>query len=829
MCPKLYNRSKGHVILTNREDAVGERRMLPIFTQAIDLLTGSGALVYHLIVLFALEAIIGMTIGHARRYGWSRVLRRALIAAIVLLIGRAIMMIVALLGQIGVPPNIIVSSAITPPLERYIDLVSLGFLAWAFVPLLLDRAQLGLGFVLGNLVLGTIVYAYFGLQWYNTSITPNLFYNTVSQETVWQAWSVALAILATLGAFVGREESSGITVPAFALLSIGHLLQLISPVSTSHIAGWVWLAQLAAYPLFAIAIYRRVAFGETRDESSPAPIVIDQSSNVAPVLEAAQRVASRKDPQLSLIQATAALANAMNADLAAIGLPSLRSGSVELAAIYSPGSAPATNPAFALDKQPSIKRAITRRRPVSIVPGEDQPELAELFTLVGSHVTGPLLIVPLVDDRLVLGVALFGNPTSSRAWTAADAQRARPLCDYLATALTTAKHHESLERRIEEMGHTLRQQEADGAQRRKWLEDALQKVQTEAQQASSQSQQQQKHINELAALVEMHEEQAKQIGSDHSQWQERTDQLTGERARLESELQEHAQETDRLTQLQSGLEKELKEAQQQIVRLQDDLSLRPVLAAEPSSILPEEDHQRELVASLVQELRTPMTSINGYTDLLLGESVGILGAMQRQFLQRVKANIERMDAMLQDLIGITAIETGQIKIEPESIEVSEVIEESVMNAAAVFRDRELSIRIELAEGLPKLKADRDSLHQIISHLLSNAALCSPNGSEVIVRAQVQPEMSDYLLFSVADHGGGIATEDRQRAFHRMYRAENPLIQGLGETGIGLSIAKALVEAQGGRIWVDSVMGDGSTFTFVLPIHPRTEQVESPIL
>jgi signal transduction histidine kinase len=185
-----------------------------------------------------------------------------------------------------------------------------------------------------------------------------------------------------------------------------------------------------------------------------------------------------------------------------------------------------------------------------------------------------------------------------------------------------------------------------------------------------------------------------------------------------------------------------------------------------------------------------------------------------------------MDAMLQDLIGITAIETGQIKIEPESIEVSEVIEESVMNAAAVFRDRELSIRIELAEGLPKLKADRDSLHQIISHLLSNAALCSPNASEVIVRAQVQPEMSDYLLFSVADHGGGIAAEDRQRAFHRMYRADNPLIQGLGETGIGLSIAKTLVEAQGGRIWVDSVMGDGSTFTFVLPIKPRTEQVES---
>jgi signal transduction histidine kinase len=74
------------------------------------------------------------------------------------------------------------------------------------------------------------------------------------------------------------------------------------------------------------------------------------------------------------------------------------------------------------------------------------------------------------------------------------------------------------------------------------------------------------------------------------------------------------------------------------------------------------------------------------------------------------------------------------------------------------------------------------------------------------------------LFSVTDRGGGIAPEDRQRAFNRMYRADHPLVQGLGETGIGLSISRTLVEAQGGRIWVDSEMGVGSTFTFVLPLN-----------
>ena len=83
-----------------------------------------------------------------------------------------------------------------------------------------------------------------------------------------------------------------------------------------------------------------------------------------------------------------------------------------------------------------------------------------------------------------------------------------------------------------------------------------------------------------------------------------------------------------------------------------------------------------------------------------------------------------------------------------------------------------------------------------------------------------------MLFSVADQGGGIEPEDRQRAFHRMYRADHPLVEGLGETGVGLSIAKALVEAQGGRIWVDSDMGVGSTFTFILPLELTRQEAQA---
>ena len=336
------------------------------------------------------------------------------------------------------------------------------------------------------------------------------------------------------------------------------------------------------------------------------------------------------------------------------------------------------------------------------------------------------------------------------------------------------------------------------------LESLLQQSQTDAQKTAVK-------LTALAALQEA------QHGSEYQQIQ----QLQDERTQLQRQTQEYQAELSSLIQLQSAMELQLKQAQQDMARLQDQAQR----TAPPAS--PDTDgqngQQAEVVASIAQELRTPMTSIAGYTDLLLGESVGILGAMQRQFLQRVKANIARMEGMLLDLVQITAIDTGQIKLEAALSDVPELIKDAVMSSSTLFREREQSIRLELADNLPYLYTDRDRIQQVLLHLLSNAGLCSPNNAEVVVRAQVPVEMPEYMLFSVSDKGGGIAPEDRQRAFHRMYRADHPLVQGLGETGVGLSIAKALVEAQGGRIWVDSEMGQGSTFTFILPLQPTQQE------
>ena len=148
-----------------------------------------------------------------------------------------------------------------------------------------------------------------------------------------------------------------------------------------------------------------------------------------------------------------------------------------------------------------------------------------------------------------------------------------------------------------------------------------------------------------------------------------------------------------------------------------------------------------------------------------------------------------------------------------------------MGLAARFRERKLAVQLDLPQELSRAVADRDSLYQIMLRLLSNAALCSAEATQIVVSAEeTDGEMARHVRVSVTDTGGGINPVDYSRVFRRLFRANQPLVQGMGETGVGIAMAKTLVEANGGRIWVESEEGVGSTFSFLLPA-AETPQVE----
>ena len=258
----------------------------------------------------------------------------------------------------------------------------------------------------------------------------------------------------------------------------------------------------------------------------------------------------------------------------------------------------------------------------------------------------------------------------------------------------------------------------------------------------------------------------------------------------------------------SFLQNELAEAKIKIDEYENKESTTPLISEE----------QVNLIASIAQELRQPMSSIVGYTDLIMGESVGILGALQQKFLERIKFSSDRTISLIEDLIQITSKETDRIITNPQVIDLNIIIDNAVAYTSAQLREKNITMRLDIPESPPRIHIDREALQQILIHLLQNAGAATLLEGTILLRVQIQTEEDkDFLLIQVVDSGGGIPSKDLPKVFVRRYRAENVLIQGLGDTGVGLSIAKTLAEAQSGRIWVETTLGVGSTISVLLPI------------
>ncbi|MDY7042055.1 MAG: ATP-binding protein, partial [Chloroflexota bacterium] len=233
----------------------------------------------------------------------------------------------------------------------------------------------------------------------------------------------------------------------------------------------------------------------------------------------------------------------------------------------------------------------------------------------------------------------------------------------------------------------------------------------------------------------------------------------------------------------------------------------------------------EFITAISRDLQTPMTAIMGYADLLLEQSVGPLNETQNHFLQRVKANTKRMVNMLRDLIGVAAIDSGELGISPEPTEIPPLLEEVLTEIQAQLADKDLTVERSIPEHLPLALADPSGIQHVLTHLLANAYKCSVVGGHIGVTLNVRTaeELGSHaggleraMVMEITDSGGGIALEDQEKVFVRHY-GEIPVVPGLGETGVGLSISKGLIEAHGGQIWLESQMGLGTMFIFTLPL------------
>lgn len=240
--------------------------------------------------------------------------------------------------------------------------------------------------------------------------------------------------------------------------------------------------------------------------------------------------------------------------------------------------------------------------------------------------------------------------------------------------------------------------------------------------------------------------------------------------------------------------------------------------------------KNEFIGTMSHELRTPMTAIKGFTQLLAMGGLGQLNDTQREFVNTIYSNTERMINLINDVLEITKIESGSIDLEWRSLHLAEALSGVIAELQPQIAQRQHQLTISIPPGLPLIRADAMRLHQIFHHVLLNAIKYTPPGGKITIAARetlnvdlpepVRSTLSDgrrYLLLSISDTGVGIKPEDLPRIFDRFFRTDNPLKVEAGGTGLGLSIVKPLVELLGGRIWVDSIVGEGSTFFIALPV------------
>lgn len=797
---------------------------MSLLQQAIQLLSETpGNMIYHLVTLFALQVVFAIAYSHWKRDPSDSLAYRMAWAAGAIFLTR----IVLLMAGIALQNDPLTAVTALAPLEQAVHTITVVFITWAFVPHSTRYPRLGhvlLALALAGIGVMTLS---FTQAWQGEAIAGEA-YNGSGQATVWgiiQLVVLGLGLVYLLSHSRFRFSLRAIILGLLLLAHSAHFADYPEIIATNtNIAYWIRLGHLVVFPLWAAMAYRHAvgALLLSRQRQRPASVQVSQS------LALATGVISSLEPETAVPAAMAMAAKMTQAPFVGLALlnehddrqlvlTSNRPQAVQPARESEPN-----NWYLNLVDWPAFRQALDQRQQVKLLPeGVGARQLNDWYREMGISSLGALLIQPLMVGNDVIGLLLLAGLSEQHGWDEADMVLVKPLAAYLARVIDNGRY---LARATQQTAAALPALETAVSGRILTLEEEREQLQAELNTTTGRLQQAEarvitanKQARDLAATLNEieHIGRDEQIAALETEIEAlRESLIEAEEAMALAAASEGELSTEWVMHTITRYSGQLEEAQEHIETLETDLAQI------------EKGPMNEVIASLVQELRTPMTSIAGYTDILLAERVGILGVKQRDFVQRVQANTARMGTLLDQLLQLTAqSEAFSSRPGDMAADVESVIETAVTTILTQVREKNLHLEMNIAPDLPLLPINQKALHQIMVSLLDNACQSSANDGRVKVTARAQSlqdkvrsengneaELIQFMHLAVTDSGGGIRVEDRARVFDPQHDADSPLIAGLGDTGAALSVARALAEANGGRIWVDSLMGVGSTFS-----------------
>jgi len=214
------------------------------------------------------------------------------------------------------------------------------------------------------------------------------------------------------------------------------------------------------------------------------------------------------------------------------------------------------------------------------------------------------------------------------------------------------------------------------------------------------------------------------------------------------------------------------------------------------------------------ELRTPMSAIKGYIQMIKTQTLGETTKEQKNALNIVLRNINRLDHLIQDILDISRLESETLKLIPEKTNVKTMVEETVETMQSSADLKHITINTVIEDKIPEITVDQERIKQVIINTISNAIKFSPDGSIINVRSK---ENKDFILVEIQDFGRGIPKDKQKKIFETFYQVDSGMDRKFGGAGLGLAISRGIILAHGGEIWVESIVGKGSIFYFTLPV------------
>ncbi len=779
------------------------------------LTTFPGNLAYHMILAFSVAAALQAAIHLWRVNKFPQGLR--MVIGLGILLGIRILLFIAagIIQQDAANAH-----ALLPILDRTAAALSLIVILWLWIfPEPMQAADAASG-LLGLLTLTASILSW---TWWRQNYLDMAF-NASWLDLGWGIYALGLTVIGVVALLLRRPNGWGYGLGMLTIVSLGYGVQLSFPNLESDFSWSVRLAEMAAYPLlFTLPRRFQETVSVTPEKKSPKitepPPLLQDRRRYGIQPERAQSlmaIIAESSPEELCKAVTRTIGETMLADICLLVYPPEGDEGIQLECGYDLIREEVL-PTLLIDqnKMPLLMTAMRQVRPLRLPASSTSRDLYNLGQFLDLGGTGHLLAstVPASKENQepLFGIVLL-SPYSNRRWSREDQQVLEDITQNLAPIFQRAQRLDGIQEELatsKENLKTFQDLFEEKQAQNQTLKEENKRLEAKLDQAKKETLEEEQQ-SELAALRENYDKAENTI-----------QRLQVENLRLGEMVEDLlAQNQGAVSSQEEQLNQELQLALQEITILKEELKLAEGEEDLFEQIEAQSYQEKDIDAyqSLSQELHKPLTSILGYTELLLGESTGILGALQRKFLERVQTSAQRMKARLDDIVQVSALDSERLALNPETVNLGDVIDKAIAETSKQLRQKNISLRVDLPDEMPHIQADRDALQQILLHLLENAGAVSPKQGEIFLRATINDDQEqEYVLIQVADQGGGISQEDLPRVFSRLYNADNVPIEGVGETGVGLSMVKTLTEAHDGRVWIDTDMGTGSTFNILLPL------------